>query len=39
MVRAVRLEEANVSQDTRLSPATRRHLLALLEQLAGAFAS
>lgn len=37
MVRAVRLEEANVSQDTRLSPATRRHLLALLEQLAGAF--
>jgi len=39
MVRAVRLEEANVSQDTRLSPATRRHLLALLEQLAAAFSS
>jgi len=37
VVRAVRQEEMKVSQDTRLSPATRNHLLHLLELLEQAF--
>jgi hypothetical protein len=37
VVRAVRQEEMKVSQDTRLSPSTRKHLLHLLELLEQAF--
>jgi hypothetical protein len=37
VVRAVREEAAKVAQDTRLSPATRRHLLAELQMLEQAF--
>lgn len=39
VVRAVRQEEVKVSQDTRLSPSTRKHLLHLLELLEQAFES
>jgi hypothetical protein len=37
VVRAVRQEEVKVSQDTRLNPSTRKHLLSLLELLEQAF--
>jgi len=37
IVRAVRQEEVKVSQDTRLSPSTRKHLLYLLDLLEKAF--
>jgi hypothetical protein len=37
VVRAVRQEEMKVSQDTRLNPSTRRHLLHLLELFEKAF--
>jgi hypothetical protein len=37
VVRAVRQEEMKVSQDTRLNPSTRNHLLHLLELLEQAF--
>ena len=37
IVRAVRQEEMKVSQDTRLNPSTRNHLLHLLELLEKAF--
>jgi hypothetical protein len=37
VVRAVRQEEVKVSQDTRLNPSTRKHLLHLLELLEKAF--
>ena len=37
VVRAVRQEEMKVSQDTRLSPSTRKHLLHLLELFEKAF--
>jgi hypothetical protein len=37
VVRAVRQEEMKVSQDTRLNPSTRKHLLHLLELLEKAF--
>jgi hypothetical protein len=37
VVRAVRLESARIVQDTRLSPATRLHLLKQLEMLEKAF--
>ena len=37
VVRAVRQEEMKVSQDTRLNPSTRKHLLYLLELLEQAF--
>jgi hypothetical protein len=37
VVRAVRQEEVKVSQDTRLNPSTRKHLLHLLELLEQAF--
>ncbi|MDD5467916.1 MAG: hypothetical protein PHS96_08915 [Anaerolineales bacterium] len=37
VVRASRQEQAKVAQDTRLSPSTRRHLLAELETLEEAF--
>jgi hypothetical protein len=37
VVRAVRQEEAKVSQDTRLNPSTRKHLLHLLSLLEQAF--
>jgi hypothetical protein len=37
VVRAVRQEEMKVSQDTRLGPSTRKHLLHLLELLEQAF--
>jgi hypothetical protein len=37
VVRAVRQEEMKVSQDTRLNPSTRKHLLHLLELLEQAF--
>ncbi|MEW5987238.1 MAG: hypothetical protein AB1791_11430 [Chloroflexota bacterium] len=39
VVRAARLEQAKVAQDTRLSPSTRQHLLAELRTLEGAFGS
>ena len=39
VVRAVRLEYAKVSQDTRLSPSTRKHLLVELQMLEKAFKS
>jgi hypothetical protein len=39
VVRAVRQEEAKVSQDTRFNPSTRKHLLHLLELLEKAFES
>jgi hypothetical protein len=39
VVRAARLEQAAVRADTRLSPTTRRHLLAELDTLEHAFAS
>jgi hypothetical protein len=37
VVRAVREEQGKVAQDTRLSPSTRKHLLAQLETLETAF--
>ena len=37
VVRAARLEQAKVAQDTRLSPSTRQHLLAELKTLERAF--
>lgn len=37
MVRASELEQAKVAQDTRLSPSTRKHLLAELKMLEQAF--
>jgi hypothetical protein len=37
VVRAVRQEQVKVSQDTRLSPSTRKHLLYLLDLLEKAF--
>jgi hypothetical protein len=37
VVRAVRQEEVKVSQDTRYSPSTRKHLLCLLDLLEQAF--
>jgi hypothetical protein len=37
VVRAVRQEEMKVSQDTRYSPSTRKHLLHLLELFEKAF--
>jgi hypothetical protein len=37
VVRAVHLEQPKVSQDTRLSPSTRKHLLCELEMLEQAF--
>jgi len=37
VVRAAREQEAKVAQDTRLSPSTRRHLLAELRELEQAF--
>jgi hypothetical protein len=37
VVRAVRQEEMKVSQDTRLNPSTRKHLLQLLDLLEQAF--
>jgi hypothetical protein len=37
VVRAVRQEEMKVSQDTRLSSSTRKHLLHLLDLLEQAF--
>ena len=37
VVRAVQQEEVKVSQDTRLNPSTRKHLLGLLEMLEQAF--
>jgi len=37
VVRAVRQEEVKVSQDTRLNPSTRKHLLHLLDLLEQAF--
>jgi hypothetical protein len=37
VVRAVRQEEVKVSQDTRLNPSTRNHLLHLLDLLEQAF--
>jgi hypothetical protein len=37
VVRAVRQEEVKVSQDTRLNPSTRKHLLNLLDLLEQAF--
>jgi hypothetical protein len=37
MVRATRQEQVKVAQDTRLSPSTRKHLLAELETLENAF--
>jgi len=37
VVRAVREEEAKFAQDTRLSPSTRKHILAELRMLAEAF--
>jgi hypothetical protein len=37
VVRAVRQEQVKVSQDTRLNPSTRNHLLHLLELLEQAF--
>ena len=37
VVRAVRQEEAKVSQDTRFNPSTRKHLLHLLSLLEEAF--
>jgi hypothetical protein len=39
VVRATREEQAKIAQDTRLSPSTRRHLLAELQMLEDAFAS
>jgi hypothetical protein len=39
VVRAVRQEEVKVSQDTRYSPSTRKHLLHLLDLLEQAFES
>jgi hypothetical protein len=39
VVRAVRQEEVKVSQDTRLNPSTRKHLLHLLDLLEQAFES
>src|SRR3990170_4531725 len=39
VVRAARMEEAKVAQDTRLSPSTRKHLLAELKMLEQAFDS
>jgi hypothetical protein len=39
VVRAVRQEQVKVSQDTRLNPSTRKHLLQLLELLERAFES
>jgi len=39
VVRAVREEQGKVAQDTRLSPSTRKHLLAQLEMLEAAFES
>jgi hypothetical protein len=38
-VRAAREEQAKVAQDTRLSPSTRKHLLAELKTLEQAFKS
>ena len=37
MVRAARMEHAKVSQDTRLSPSTRKHLLEELDRIEAAF--
>ena len=37
VVRATQLEEAKVAQDTRLSPSTRKYLLAELRMLEHAF--
>lgn len=39
VVRATRMEEAKVAQETRLSPSTRKHLLAELKMLEEAFNS
>lgn len=39
VVRATRLEHAKVSQDTRLNPSTRKHLLSELQRLEDAFTS
>lgn len=39
VVRATRLEHAKVSQDTRLNPSTRKHLLIELQMLEEAFTS
>lgn len=39
VARAARLEQAKVAQDTRLSPSTRKYLLAELERLEKAFES
>jgi hypothetical protein len=39
IVRAVRLEQVKVSQDTRYNPSTRNHLLYLLDLLEKAFES
>ncbi|HLE53397.1 MAG TPA: hypothetical protein VI755_15130 [Anaerolineales bacterium] len=39
VVRATRMEEAKIAQDTRLSPSTRKHLLAELKMLEQAFDS
>ena len=39
VVRATRLEHAKVSQDTRLNPSTRKHLLIELQMLEDAFTS
>jgi hypothetical protein len=39
VVRAVRQEQVKVSQDTRLNPSTRKHLLQLLDLLEQAFES
>ncbi len=39
VVRAVRQEEVKVSQDTRYSPSTRKHILHLLDLLEQAFES
>lgn len=39
VVRAVQQEQVKVSQDTRLNPSTRRHLMSLLDLLSSAFES
>jgi hypothetical protein len=39
VVRATRLEHAKVSQDTRLNPSTRKHLLVELQMVEDAFTS
>jgi len=37
VVRSARLEQVKVAQDTRLSPSTRKHLVAELKTLENAF--